>query len=308
MTAPFHFIAGLPRSGSTLLAALLRQNPRFHASMSSPLARMTSSVLVEMAGEDGPLVSPDKRCRVLRGLFDAYYAEALATREVIFDTNRGWGARLPLLVELFGDVKMICMVRDVASVMDSFEVLVRKNVFERSGLFLDERERATLISRTDALLLPNRTIGYALASLKEAFYGEHAHSLLVVEYDQLVRFPTQTLQLIYQFLGEPLFEHSLDGLQYDEPGFDNGIATPGLHLVRPSVQTVARRSVLPPDLHERLSQLSFWRQPGQSRAHLVRQVNAHAGDGDSDGAVRLVIASADEIGEPDPLPELHRLP
>jgi sulfotransferase len=25
----FHFISGLPRSGSTLLAALLRQNPRF---------------------------------------------------------------------------------------------------------------------------------------------------------------------------------------------------------------------------------------------------------------------------------------
>ncbi|MBU0835751.1 MAG: sulfotransferase, partial [Gammaproteobacteria bacterium] len=27
----YHFISGLPRSGSTLLAALLRQNPRFHA-------------------------------------------------------------------------------------------------------------------------------------------------------------------------------------------------------------------------------------------------------------------------------------
>jgi hypothetical protein len=26
-----HFISGLPRSGSTLLAALPRQNPRFHA-------------------------------------------------------------------------------------------------------------------------------------------------------------------------------------------------------------------------------------------------------------------------------------
>jgi hypothetical protein len=27
-----HFISGLPRSGSTLLAAILRQNPRFHPS------------------------------------------------------------------------------------------------------------------------------------------------------------------------------------------------------------------------------------------------------------------------------------
>ena len=33
MTGPLpklHFIAGLPRSGSTLLAGILRQNPRFH--------------------------------------------------------------------------------------------------------------------------------------------------------------------------------------------------------------------------------------------------------------------------------------
>jgi len=33
-----YFIAGLPRSGSTLLSAILRQNPRFHAAMSSPIA------------------------------------------------------------------------------------------------------------------------------------------------------------------------------------------------------------------------------------------------------------------------------
>jgi len=34
----FHFISGLPRSGSTLLSAILRQNPRFYAGMTSPVA------------------------------------------------------------------------------------------------------------------------------------------------------------------------------------------------------------------------------------------------------------------------------
>jgi sulfotransferase len=33
-----HFISGLPRSGSTLLAAILRQNSHFQASMSGPVA------------------------------------------------------------------------------------------------------------------------------------------------------------------------------------------------------------------------------------------------------------------------------
>jgi hypothetical protein len=36
-------ISGLPRSGSTLLAAILRQNPCFHASVSTPLADLVAT-------------------------------------------------------------------------------------------------------------------------------------------------------------------------------------------------------------------------------------------------------------------------
>jgi hypothetical protein len=46
-TERIHFISGLPRSGSTWLAALRRQNPRFHVGMSRPLAGMFGALLVE---------------------------------------------------------------------------------------------------------------------------------------------------------------------------------------------------------------------------------------------------------------------
>ncbi len=46
-----HFIAGLPRSGSTLLVALLRQNPRFAARISSPLCYLFGSTIAAMSGE-----------------------------------------------------------------------------------------------------------------------------------------------------------------------------------------------------------------------------------------------------------------
>jgi len=45
MLQTFHFIAGLPRSGSTLLAALLRQNPRFQAGMTSPVGALFAGVV-----------------------------------------------------------------------------------------------------------------------------------------------------------------------------------------------------------------------------------------------------------------------
>ena len=45
----YHFISGLPRSGSTLLAAILRQNPRFHAGMTSPVGSLFSGMLQQFA-------------------------------------------------------------------------------------------------------------------------------------------------------------------------------------------------------------------------------------------------------------------
>ena len=87
-----HFISGLPRSGSTLLAALLRQNPRFEAGMSGPLAGLFGALLGEMSArnEYSVFIDDAKRERILHGLFDNFYAEC--TAEVIFDTNRGWCA------------------------------------------------------------------------------------------------------------------------------------------------------------------------------------------------------------------------
>ena len=84
-----HFISGLPRSGSTLLAALLRQNPRFEAGMSGPLAGLFGALLGEMSArnEFSVFIDDAKRQRILHGLFDNFYAECDA--EVIFDTNRG---------------------------------------------------------------------------------------------------------------------------------------------------------------------------------------------------------------------------
>ncbi|MFB8794955.1 MAG: sulfotransferase [Microcoleus sp.] len=47
-----HFISGLPRSGSTLLAALLRQNPRFHAAMTSPVGGLVERMLSAMSEDN----------------------------------------------------------------------------------------------------------------------------------------------------------------------------------------------------------------------------------------------------------------
>jgi len=62
----FHFISGLPRSGSTLLAAVLLQNPRFRAGMSSPVGRCCRPSWGTFAAgsEFGPVIEHEQRQRL----------------------------------------------------------------------------------------------------------------------------------------------------------------------------------------------------------------------------------------------------
>ena len=267
----YHFISGLPRSGSTLLSALLLQNPRFHAGMTSPVGSLFSSLLGQFSAgsEFGPVIEQPVRRRLLRGLFDNYYSEQ-ADKSVVFDTNRLWCAKLPALLDLFPSAKVIACVRNVAWVMDSLERVYRANPYENTKLFSDDAERNTVYSRVDTLAQRNRLVGFAWAALKEAYYGEHAGSLLLVDYDLLAQAPENVLRLIYDFIDVPWYQHDFDSVHYDAPEFDQALGVAGLHRVRPQVAAQTRRTVLPPDLFQQYSTLSFWNDGAGSAAHVIR--------------------------------------
>jgi sulfotransferase len=259
----FHFISGLPRSGSTLLAALLKQNPRFHAGMSGPVGGMLSTLLGEMSGrnEFSVFIEDAQRKRILRGVVDHYYADQKS--EVIFDTNRVWCSKLPALKELFPDSRVIACVRDVAWVIDSIERLVRKNAFSPSSIF-NFQPGGTVYTRANGVSGPDGMVGFAFDALKEAFYGEETERLLLVQYETLVTKPKKALDAIYDFIGEPGFAHDFKKVSYDATEFDLKAGTPGLHHVRAEVKAVARASILPPDLFHRFENDAFWRDPARN--------------------------------------------
>jgi len=174
----FHFISGLPRSGSTLLEALLLQNPRFHTGMTSAVGSLLSGMLAQFSAgsEFAPVVSRELRQRLLRGLFENYYADQVE-KAVVFDTNRMWCAKLPALIDLFPEARIIACVRNVAWIMDSIERLYRADPYENTKLFADDAERNTIYSRVETLAQRNRLVGFPWTALKEAYCGEHARSM-----------------------------------------------------------------------------------------------------------------------------------
>ena len=159
-----------------------------------------------------------------------------STQPVIFDTNRAWTAKLPALMRLFPDAKVICCVRDVAWVMDSLERQFRNNAFEHTRLFNNPAERATVYTRVEALAHANRLVGFPWHALREACYSEFAERMLVLEYDLLASRPAEVFKLIYEFLGEEPFAHDFAKVEYDAPEFDAQLGMDGLHRVRAQVK------------------------------------------------------------------------
>ncbi|MEO8742671.1 MAG: sulfotransferase [Lysobacteraceae bacterium] len=262
MSHKYHFISGLPRSGSTLLSALLKQNPRFHAAMSGPLAGMFNTMTGEMSGrnEFSVFINDDQRRRVLSGLFDNFYGHDFPA-EVIFDTNRLWCSKLRVLKELMPNSKIIACVRHVGWVVDSIERLVRKNTFQPSTIF-NFQPGGTVYSRADSLGSSDGMVGSAYNALKDGFNDEHAGTqLMLLQYETLTREPKKAMAAIYSFIGEPPFKHDFEHVEYNANEFDTRAGTPGLHKVKSRVQPVDRQMILPPEVARRFENDAFWRDP-----------------------------------------------
>ena len=234
-----HFISGLPRSGSTLLAGILRQNPKLQAGMSSPVGALFNALLNSMGAmhEHAVFIEEEQRRDVLRGVFDGYYRK-IHQDKLVFDTNRLWCSRMAALASLFPELRVIACVRDPVKIIDSFERLIRKNALLVSRMFPAEAN-ATVFTRVDHLTAKHGTVGFAWNALQEAFYGEFSNRLILVDYEALARDPKRTLSKLYDLLNFPFYAHDFENVTYDG-GENSTIGSGSLVCIRS-----ARRFDLP---------------------------------------------------------------
>jgi sulfotransferase len=261
-----HLISGLPRSGSTLLSAILRQNPRFSAGVTSPVSSIIASMLPKMSGssEFASFFDDNRRRRMLRGVFQSYHDPSPRVG-VVFDTNRTWTARAPLLRELYPEARIICMVREVGWIIDSLERILRRNPLQVSRT-LNFQTDSTVYSRADALMnAETGLVGLAWSSLREAWFSENAGSLIVIQYERFVRDPHATIDRLYDELKETPFNHDFNNVVYDEPDYDATLGMPGLHQIRSKVGDVQRAPSIPAEIFETLSASNFWKGAENNR-------------------------------------------
>jgi sulfotransferase len=267
----YYFMAGLPRSGSTMLSAILNQNPRFYCGPSSPVVPTMLTIENSLKQDELFLAYPkyDFGKNLIASVIDQYYYDI--EKPVIFEKNRSWVHRMNYIQGYFEieHPKILYPVRDVAEILASFISMINRNpviVNERlnfidqslvqQGIPINDENRCRAIAGPGIL-------GQSFDGLKKALAEGYRANIHFVEYKDLVNKPRETMKKIYEFLKEPEYNHDFKNLVNVHREDDASIyGFTDMHEVRSEVKSTA----LPPEdvLHKNILDMckdsEFWRQ------------------------------------------------
>lgn len=261
------FIGGLPRSGSTLLSALLNQNPLIHAEPSSGLLDLLGHVEAELVQSEQARAfpNPQRVFDVCRQIPKSFYASV--DKPYVVDKNRTWTAGTAYRIAsqyIEPAPKIVCCVRPVLEILASYIDLCHRN---GSGGFMDAMINENQFGgpldddRCEVLMMPGGRVRHNLICLKAILTSPVAHNALLIEYDDLVSDTQATMDRIYEFWGLPAFQH-FPQVEEVFPVDDSVYGLRGLHDIRPEIskRAIDPKEVLSPNVIRRYSGLDFWRR------------------------------------------------
>ena len=241
----FVALSGLPRTGSTLLSAILSQNPDIHGEGNSAVCQLMWNMQQSVANsEQIKANNKDLINKLVKPIPQTYYGEV--NKPIIVDKCRSWTlpANMEMLKRYFDNKpKVIVLVRPLVEIVASFMSLRKENGWQdlEAGLLDDGSE----------------PIMRSLAGVEWARNNNNGEFLFVT-YDQLVDDTQASLNRNYEHCDWQPFAHNLDNIvnRYKENDAIYGLA--GQHDVRPQI---SRRTVdidLSNELVNKCNKLDDW--------------------------------------------------
>jgi len=216
-----YFLSGLPRSGSTVLAALLNQRNDIHVTPTSGLIDIFGSVV--QTWENNPSIKSQKQTK--EHLYETL-RKLIPVRndgKITVDKSRGWVApqiQKTMSEVLDSPIRIVATVRDVAICAASFAKISKPEN-------LAEFCNGSLIGHLKG----------SYAALHDG-YTEHPENILFVEYDELMSDPQAVITKIEAFWNLQPFAHdfnNIDGKSVAEDD-ENAWGVAGLHDVKPKLK------------------------------------------------------------------------
>ena len=224
-------LSGLPRSGSTLLSAILCQNPKIHAEGNSALCQIMWDTLqsckkclreqLTANGRQGSIQD------ILGDLPHSYYKHNSTKEKIVVDKCRSWtiDSNFDMLKSYVDrNVKIIVLERPIIEVVSSFVRLFKDN-----KIHVPEKELNLLSPRTDPIMRSIMGINYAKKNNQK-------NNVLFISYDELVNNTESTINKIYEFCGWEPFKHNFDHVKVKYPENDQVYGMRGQHKIRKKVE------------------------------------------------------------------------
>lgn len=240
----FAFMAGLPRSGSSLLTALLNQRDDVYASTLSYGADILNYLDVYISNDEKFRAgATSQRDSVTKNLFKCMYSDKKVN--LVIDKSRSWGTpyyREKLLDIFDGDIKIIFPIRPLKEIVASFINLANNN----SGNYIDSSMQSEDFypfwmkpiddARTDWLLKPNGHISTSMLSLHGAFIEENSRYYHLIQYKSLCLETIPTMRKVENFLDIPEFEYNLSEIFGEELNDLDVYGIENMHKIKKTIQ------------------------------------------------------------------------
>ena len=223
-----YFLCAMPRSGNTLFASLMNQNPNFAVTANSITLEIMKELFL-LKKKDVFQNFPDEQSldNVMDKIYNLYYKHW--NYKVIID--RGpvcTPGNLKVMQKHFKQpIRCVVLVRDVLDVLASYI-----KWFENEPTAFPN-QYATLDKKLSQIMHKNGAMAKELMSIQ--YLINHPDMAVFIKYDDLVINPEKELRKVYTFLNLPYYQHQftnlnqiiVNGVQYND-----SIVGKNMHTIR----------------------------------------------------------------------------
>jgi len=273
MDKKFYFLAGLPRSGNTLLSSILNQNPTVHVSALSPVVEyLWIAHSASLKDQDAlRLVSQKNNKSYLNNIINSYYLNV--EKKIIIDRNKSWtqNGNFNLIKDYIDkNPKIIFTARSIIDVLASFiSVYDKTNILEQDMIHRNWTYKHNLSltdNKCDFLMRHGSAIDFSLSAVSELQKNNRSSNIHIVEYEDLIKTPKETIEKIYSFLEVENYDHDFKNIvdiETDSAVSDAMVGLPkDLHKVEKSLRLSETNpyEILSDYVINKYSNLEFWRK------------------------------------------------
>ncbi len=209
-----HYCLGLPRTASSLIMNILNENPRIFTTGTCCMPYLVDACQ-ERSGIVSEFIALDKDVlnksylnflrQGMRGWF-----EAMTDKPIVFSKSRIWSEFFDHTFAIDPNSKYLVILRDLRDIICSFDSLAWKYPVVDSKIKLESFEKRMELYCTDETSNLGRPL-HTLPHLMEVAQ-KNPNSFFICRHEDFNHQPRETLQHVYQWLGEENFEHDFDNI------------------------------------------------------------------------------------------------